>query len=76
MAKKEKHEKGGKGGKMRTGHIRHGDMTSYIDGVGGQDPVAHSSHKEMNKKHHAPEGMSPKGDYDQEGGGCCKDAYE
>lgn len=65
--KKHKMAKGMKGkmmGKGHTGPITHKGMGSYIDGMGGKDPIADPMHHQANMAHGMPEGMSPKGGYD------------
>ncbi len=51
------------------GKIVHKDMTQILEGKGGKDKDAHSSHHEANKHHGMDEGMQPK-DGRCEGGKC------
>lgn len=58
------HQSHGYSHQHHQGRVVHPDMTSYIDGHGNQDPLAHSSHHAMNKEHGTHAGLSPEGCYE------------
>ncbi len=52
--------------KMKTGKIRHKDMSSLVNGQGKRDPHASPAFHAANAKHGMTNDMSPQGGYDDQ----------